>query len=208
MPEGSESGLEGLKALLDKMAQEIKQELKQEIGAVAAGMDLMREELVAVRRRCEGSTEVVQSGVEEVVAAQSPVSDQQLCGMTGHCDLRVSVADMKKPCLLGLDSLFGNAACDLGRMQRKVRGEVVPMVLEDAVKQVENPVTSLDVEERLELNCGVVREREAPDATEEACGSQAEGSSCGVEVNGGTRKVGPGGSGSGQSEAGQQRAGV
>ena len=32
-------------------------------------------------------------------------------------------------------------------------------------------------------------------------------SSCGGEVNGGTRKVGPGGSRSGQSEAGQQRDG-
>ena len=62
-PEGSESRLEELEAFFDKMAQklthdrkqdlseikqEIKQELKQEIGAVAAGMDLMREELVAV----------------------------------------------------------------------------------------------------------------------------------------------------------------
>ena len=85
---GSESGLEGLKALLDKMAQE----LKQEIGAVAVRMDLMREgfqaavgearqftvehgeklrqdlsqELVEVRQQCEGRTEVVESKVEEV----------------------------------------------------------------------------------------------------------------------------------------------
>ena len=57
-PEGSESRLEGLEALFDKMAQkmaqerkqdlselrqEIKQELKKEIGAVAVRMDLMRE---------------------------------------------------------------------------------------------------------------------------------------------------------------------
>ena len=81
---------------------------------------------------------------------------------------------MEKPCLLGLDSLFGNAACDdLGRMQRKVRGEIVPLVLEDAVKQVESPVTSSDVEERLELNCGVVRECEAADATGEGGGGHA-----------------------------------
>ena len=84
-PEGSESRLEGLDALFDKMAQkmaqdrkqdlsefaqkveqgfseirqEIKQEFKQEIGAVVVRMDLMREERVAARRRCEGSTEVV-----------------------------------------------------------------------------------------------------------------------------------------------------
>ena len=57
----------------------------------------IREELVAARRHCEGSTEVVWSGVEVVVAAQPPVSDQQLCGMTGHCELRVSVADMEEP---------------------------------------------------------------------------------------------------------------
>ena len=86
---------------------------------------------------------------------QPKVYDQQLCGMTGHCKLRVSVVDMEEPCLLGLDSLFRNAACDdLGRMQRQVRGEVVPLLLEGAAKQVESPVTSLDVEEeRLELYC-------------------------------------------------------
>ena len=46
-------------------------------------------------------------------------------------------------------------------------------VLEGAAKQMESPVRSPDVEERLELNCGVVREREAADATEEGGGSQA-----------------------------------
>ena len=53
-PEGSESGLEGLEALLDKMAQKMAQErkqelseLKQEMGAVAARKDLMREGLQA-----------------------------------------------------------------------------------------------------------------------------------------------------------------
>ena len=46
-PEGSESGLERLEALFVKMAQEIKQKLKQEIGTVVARMDLMREGLQA-----------------------------------------------------------------------------------------------------------------------------------------------------------------
>ena len=112
-PEGSESGLEELEALFDKMTQkmiqEMKQdfsEIKQDIRAVVVQLDQSREEFreerVAARRRCEGSTEVVRSRVEEeVVAAQSPVSDQQLFGGTGHCELRVSVADMEEPCLLG-----------------------------------------------------------------------------------------------------------
>ena len=131
---GSESGLKRLEALLVEFAQKMEQgfsEIKQDIRAVVVQLDQsreeFREELVAARRRCEGSTEVVRSRVEEeVVAAQPPVSDQQLCGMTGYSELRVSVADMEAPCLLGLDSLFGNAACDdLGRMQRQVRGEIV-----------------------------------------------------------------------------------
>ena len=134
-PEGSESRLEGLETLFDRMTQKMIQEMKQDIRAVVVQFDrsieAFGEEQVAARRRCEGSTEVIRSRVEEVVAAQSPVSDQQLCG---HCELRVSVTDMEEPCSLGLDSLFGNTACDdLGRMQRKVRGEVVPLILEDAV---------------------------------------------------------------------------
>ena len=120
-----------LEALLVEFAQKMEQgfsEIKQDIRAVVVQFDrsieAFGEEQVAARRRCEGSTEVVRSRVEEVVAAQSPVSDQQLCGVIGHCELRVSVTDMEEPCSLGLDSLFGNAACDdLGRMQRKVRGE-------------------------------------------------------------------------------------
>ena len=119
---------------------------------------------------------------EEVVAAPSPVSDQQLCGVTGHCELRVSVADMEELCPLGLDSLFGNAVC------------------EGAVKQVESPVTCPDVEERLELNCGVVRKHEAADATEVGGGGHAAVSSCGDEVNGGAGKAVP--VESGRSEAG------
>ena len=120
--------------------------------------------------------------------------------------LTVSVDDMDEPCLL--ESLFGNASCDdLERMERQVCGEAIPLILEDTAEQVESLVTSSDVEdERLELQCRVVW-GEAADATEEAYGSQAEVSSCGVEVNGGAVKVGPEGSGSGQSETGQQRNG-
>ena len=78
---------------------------------------------------------------EEVVAGQEPLElERQLCGVTGHFmtlpgpvmstiavggvveKLTVSAGDMEEPCLLGLDSLFGNALCDdLGRMQRQVR---------------------------------------------------------------------------------------
>ena len=96
--------------------------------------------------------------------------------MTGHCKLTVSVANMEEPCLLGLDSLFRNAACDdLGRMQRQVHGEVVPLVLEAAAEQMESLVTSSDVEkERLELHCQVMREGEAADGR----GGHAAVSSC------------------------------
>ena len=56
---------------------------------------------------------------EEAVGTQDPsVLDQHLCGATGHCKLRVSVDDMEEPCLMGVDSLFQNAACDdIGRME-------------------------------------------------------------------------------------------
>ncbi|MPC64541.1 hypothetical protein E2C01_058659 [Portunus trituberculatus] len=112
---------------------------------------------------------------EEVVTAQDlPVSDQQLCGVTGHCTtlrgpimftimvsvveemLPVFVADMEEPCLLGLDFLVQSAACvDLSRMQ-----------LDAVAEQVESPLTSSDVEDkRLELHCRVVREGEVADAT-------------------------------------------
>ena len=104
---------------------------------------------------------------------------------------------------MGLYSLFGNAACDdLGRMQWQVRREIVPLVLEGATKQVESPVTSPDVDKRLGLHCGVLKEREAADATEEGGGDQAAVSSCGGEVNSGAGKAGP--VGSARSEAGQQ----
>ena len=102
-PEGSESGLKRLENLGIKITQELEQEIrqvikqgfgeiKQETSTVVVQLDWsreeFREELVAARRRCEGSTEAVRSEVEEeVVAAQSPVSDQQLCGVTGHCEL-------------------------------------------------------------------------------------------------------------------------
>ena len=142
---------------------------------------------------------------EEVMATQEPfVLERQLCGVSDLCmtlpgsvmstmavrgvveKLTVSVDDMEEPCLLGLDSLFRNAACDdLGRMKRQVCGEAIPLILEGAVEQVESLVMSSDVEDdRLELHCLVVR-GEAVDATEEACVGQAAVSSCGGEVNGG-----------------------
>ncbi|MPC36367.1 hypothetical protein E2C01_029823 [Portunus trituberculatus] len=97
---------------------------------------------------------------KEVVAAQDvPVSNRQLCGVTGHWatlrspvmstitvggveeKLPVFVADMEEPCLLGLDLLVQIAACvNLGRMQMQVRGETVSLILEDAAKQVESTV--------------------------------------------------------------------
>ncbi|MPC56798.1 hypothetical protein E2C01_050765 [Portunus trituberculatus] len=147
-----------------------------------------KEDLVA----CKGRTRVVESQVdgrpcpvvvdtgaakavvgEEVVAAQDlPVSDRQLCGVTGHCTtlrspvmstitvggveekLPVFVAHMEEPCLLELDSLVQRTECvDLGRMQTQVHGKTVPLIIEDAAEQVESPVTSSDVEdERLELH--------------------------------------------------------
>ena len=51
--------------------------------------------------------------------------------------LTVSVDDMEEPCLLGLDPLFRNGACDdLGRMKRQVCGEAIPLILEDTAEQV------------------------------------------------------------------------
>ena len=48
-----------------------------------------------------------------------------------------------------------------------VHGETIPLILESAAEQVESPVTSSDVEdERLELQCLVVREREVADVNE------------------------------------------
>ncbi|MPC61083.1 hypothetical protein E2C01_055146 [Portunus trituberculatus] len=141
---------------------------------------------------------------EDVLASKDfPVSDWQLCGVTGHCmklrgpvmstitvggveeKLPVFVADMEEPCLLGLDFLVQSEACvDLGRMQMQVRGQWVPLILEDAVERVESPVTSSDVEdERLELHCRVVREGETADATMIARERQAAARSCGGEVD-------------------------
>ena len=101
-------------AMLQALMTEIKVKMDQQ------AVTMLDQQAAQIREVVAGFSQVR----EEVVAAQSPVSDQQLCGVTGHCELRGSVADMEEPCLLGLDSLFGNAACDdLGRMQRKVRGE-------------------------------------------------------------------------------------
>ncbi|MPC65088.1 hypothetical protein E2C01_059214 [Portunus trituberculatus] len=87
---------------------------------------------------------------------------------------------------MGLDSLVQSAVCaDFRRMKMHVREETVPLILEDAAKQVENPMTSSDVEgERLELHCPVVREGKVADATVRACGHQAAASSGGREVDG------------------------
>ncbi|MPC69644.1 hypothetical protein E2C01_063874 [Portunus trituberculatus] len=139
---------------------------------------------------------------KEVVAAQDlPVSDRQLCGVTGHSlrdsvmstitvggveeMLLVFVADMEEPCLIGLDIPVQSAACvDLGRMQMKVRGETVPLIFEDAAEQVESPVASSDVEdERLELHCRVVREGEVADTTVTAHGRKAAANSCGGDLD-------------------------
>ena len=101
--------------------------------------------------------------------------------------LPVFVADMEEPCLLGLDFLVQNAVCmALGMMQMQVQGETVPLVLEGAAKQVESPVTSSDVEdERVELDCRVVREGGVAGATETARTRRAAASSRGGEVKGG-----------------------
>ncbi|MPC48911.1 hypothetical protein E2C01_042697 [Portunus trituberculatus] len=160
-----------------------------------------RSDATALADRVSGSVDgrpcplVVDTGAaktfvrEEVMASQDfPVSDRQLCGVTGHCTtLRDSVistimvggveeklpaflADMEEPCLLGLDFLVQSEACvDLRKMQM----------------QVESPVTSSDVEdERLELHCRVVRGSETADATVIARKRQAAARSCRGEVVG------------------------
>ncbi|MPC46715.1 hypothetical protein E2C01_040441 [Portunus trituberculatus] len=179
------------------------------------------EDRVVMKQQCEGRSgvaesvvdgrpchEVVDTGAvktvvgEEVVAVQDlPVSDRQLCGVTGHCTtlrgpvmstitvggvekLLAFVANMEEPCLVGLNSLVQSAACvDSGRMQMQVCEEMLSLILEDAVEQVESPVTSSDVEdERLELHCRVVREGEVADATVRTSECQAAMRSCGGEV--------------------------
>ncbi|MPC61223.1 hypothetical protein E2C01_055289 [Portunus trituberculatus] len=172
-----------------------------------------KEELVAVRQQCEGRTQVAESEVdgcpcpevadtgavkivvgEKVVAAQDlPLSDWQLCGVTGHCTTSrgpvmftitvggveekqpAFVANMEEPCLVGLDSLVQSAACvDFRRMEMQVCEEMLLLIPEDAAEQVESPMTSSDVEdERLELHYRVMREGEVADATVRARERQA-----------------------------------
>ncbi|KAK4309250.1 hypothetical protein Pmani_007956 [Petrolisthes manimaculis] len=104
-----------------------------------------------------------------VVAQTLPVTQQQLCGVTGHCmplkgpvevcvrvgsveeKLPVYVADMEEPCLLGLDYLTQSEACvDLGRRLLKVRGVNVPLLPMDAGEKGENCVQcKLSGKERL-----------------------------------------------------------
>ncbi|MPC56420.1 hypothetical protein E2C01_050381 [Portunus trituberculatus] len=127
---------------------------RRKINAAMVRQDLteeIKEELVVVKQQCEGRSGVVESEVdgrpcpevvdtgaaktvvgEEVVAVQDlPVSDWQLCGVTGHCTalrgpvmstitvsgveekLPAFVADMEDPCLVGLNSLVQSAACGL-----------------------------------------------------------------------------------------------
>ncbi|MPC52227.1 hypothetical protein E2C01_046090 [Portunus trituberculatus] len=99
--------------------------------------------------------------------------------------LPVFVADMEESYLLGLDFLVLSAASvDFRRMQMQVRGQWVPLILEDAAGQVESPVTSSGGEdERLELHCRVMKEGETADTTVIARGRQAAASSCGGEVD-------------------------
>ncbi|XP_045123034.1 uncharacterized protein LOC123511317 [Portunus trituberculatus] len=90
------------------------------------------------------------------------------------------------PVCWGWISWLSAACVDLGRLQMQVRGEMVPLILEDAAEQVESPVTSSDVEDkRLELHCQVVREGEVADATVTARGRQAAAIRCGGEMDGG-----------------------
>ncbi|MPC47342.1 hypothetical protein E2C01_041084 [Portunus trituberculatus] len=86
-----------------------------------------------------------------------------------------------------------NAACvDSRRMEMQVCEEMLPLILEDAVEQVESPMTSSDVEdERLELHCRVVREGEVADATVRAGGRQTAASSNGHEVDGDVGEASP-----------------
>ena len=82
-----------------------------------------------------------------VLAKYLPEATQWLCGVTGHCTelrgpvemrlgvggskevLLVYVADMKDPCLLGLDYLTQSKACvNLGRRTLRVRREEMPLL--------------------------------------------------------------------------------
>ncbi|MPC27112.1 hypothetical protein E2C01_020272 [Portunus trituberculatus] len=141
------------------MRQDLTEEFKEELVAVRQQCE---ERTEVIESQMDGRpcpvvmiTGVVKTvvGKEVVVMQDLPVSDRQLCGVTDHCTtlrgpvmstimekLPVFVADMKEPCLLGLDSLVQSAACaDLGRMHTQVRGETILLILENAAEQVENP---------------------------------------------------------------------
>ncbi|MPC63722.1 hypothetical protein E2C01_057824 [Portunus trituberculatus] len=88
---------------------------------------------------------VVDTGVaktfvrEEVVAAQHlPVLETQLCGVTGHCMML---------CLPMMSKIASVACVDLGRMDMKLCGETIPLILEDAAGQMESAVAGSDVED-------------------------------------------------------------
>ncbi|MPC57708.1 hypothetical protein E2C01_051695 [Portunus trituberculatus] len=127
-----------------------------------------KKERVGVRQQCEGRTEVVESKVD---GCPCPLVVDTGAAKTVVKEEVVFMADMEEPCLLGLDFLVQSAA---------LYGETVPLILEDAVEQVETPVTSSDVEdERLELHCSHEGRRHC-----DTRGRQAAASSCGGEVDG------------------------
>ncbi|MPC62318.1 hypothetical protein E2C01_056402 [Portunus trituberculatus] len=170
----------------------------------------VKEELVAVRQQCEGRTGVAESEVdthpcpgvgdtgaaktivgEEVVALQDlPVSDRQLCGVTGHCttprglvismitvggveeNIPAFVANMEEPCLVGLDSLQRVWTPEGWKCRE---GEVADATVRARKRQA--AVSS----------CG----GEVADATGTACGYQAATSSDSREVDGEAGEASP-----------------
>lgn len=93
------------------------------------------------------------------------------------------VADMEEPCLLGLDFLVQSAArLDLDRMEMRVRGEVVPLILEGVAEQVESSVTGSEVEDDVvPLHCRAVIEGELP-VTRTARGREGATAASGIEA--------------------------
>ena len=115
-----------MKAMLRALMTEIKVKMDQQ------AVTMLDQQAAQIREVVAGFSQVR----EAVVAVQEPPElERQLCGVTGHCmtlpgpvmctiavggvvELTVSVDDMEEPCLMGVDSLFQNAACDdIGRME-------------------------------------------------------------------------------------------
>ena len=111
------------------MFQALMTEIKVKMDQQAEKM--LDQQAAQIREAVAGFSQVR----EEVAAQEPPELERQLCGVTGHCmtlpgpvmctiavggvvELTVSVDDMEEPCLMGVDSLFQNAACDdIGRME-------------------------------------------------------------------------------------------